>query len=40
MKKQNNDLKTTLDWLVKKVDAIGKAKMVQEEDSDYSDSTA
>lgn len=29
-----------IDSLVKKVDAIGKAKMVQEEESDYSDSMA
>lgn len=40
LKKQNDDLKTKIDLLVKKVDAIRKAKMVQEEDSDYSDSIA
>lgn len=41
LKKQNDDLKDTIDSPVKKVDAIGKAKMVREdEDSDYSDSMA
>lgn len=40
LKKQNDDLKSTIDSLVKKVNAIGKAKIVQEEDSDYSNSMA
>lgn len=40
LKKQNEDLKNTIESLAKKVDAIGKAKMAQEDDSDYSDSMA
>lgn len=37
LKKQNVNLRSTIETLVKKVDAIVNAKMAYEDDSDYSD---
>lgn len=40
LKKQNNDLRNTIESLVRKLDAIGNGKMVYEDNSNYSDSMA